>query len=105
MKKLPVFVGMMLGALIGLLTSLPDGMGLKIIMMSLGALAGTAVGLAISRIGRRSHMTPLQKDPIPGVGFSPEERMRTYWRDKGTIYPMSGHPDPEGATGDPDQLL
>ncbi len=105
MKKLLIFGGMVTGSLVGLFTSLPDAVGLKIVMISIGALAGTAVGLAISRIGGRSHMTPLQKDPIPGVGFSPEERMRTYWRDKGKIYPMSGHPDPEGATRDPDQLL
>ncbi len=31
--------------------------------------------------------------------------MKTYWRDKGKIYPMPGHPDPEGATRDPDQLF
>ncbi|RZI40141.1 hypothetical protein EGT07_25140 [Herbaspirillum sp. HC18] len=105
MKKLPPWVGMAVGALIGLFTSIPDSVGLKIVMMSIGALAGTAVGAAISRIGERNHKMRLQQDSIPGVGFSPEERMRTYWRDKGKIYPMSGHPDPEGATRDPDQLF
>lgn len=105
MKKLPLWGGMAVGALIGLFTSIPDGVGLKIVMMSIGALAGAAVGAAISRTGERSHKMPFHKDSIPGVGFSPEERMRTYWRDKGKIYPMLGHPDPEGATRDPDQLL
>lgn len=105
MKKLPILGGIAVGALIGLFTSISDGMGLKIVMMFIGALAGTAVGTAISRTGERSHRMPFKKDSIPAVGFPPEERMTTYWRDKGKIYPMPGHPDPEGATRDPDQLL
>lgn len=105
MKKTPIFVGMTLGAIAGLFAAIPDGLGLKIVMMSIGAVAGTAVGGAISRIGERGRKIPLQKDSIPGVGLSSEDRMKTYWRDKGKIYPMPGHPDPEGATRDPDQLF
>lgn len=105
MKKLPVLVGATVGAFIGLFTSISDGTGLKIVMMFFGALAGTAVGAAIWRTGKSSHKISFQRDSIPGVGFSPEEQLRTYWRDKGKIYPMSGHPDPDGATRDPDQLL
>lgn len=105
MKKLPVLIGMTVGALIGLFATFSDGLGLKIIMMFFGSLAGMAIGAAISRTGRSGHKMFLQGGSIPGVGFSPEEQLRTYWRDKGKIYPMSGHPDPDGATRDPNQLL
>jgi hypothetical protein len=100
MRKVALFVGLVLGACAGLLTSLGDGIGLKIVMMSIGAVAGAAIGGALARAGRRE---PLRRDSIPGVRFSPEEHARNYWRDKGEIYPMPGHPDPEGARGEFDR--
>ena len=101
MRKVALFVGPVLGAGVGLLTSLTDGIGLKIVMMLIGAVAGAAIGGAISRIGRkRNHESPVQRDSIPGVGFSSEDPMKNYWLDRGEIYPMPGHPDPEGARRD-----
>jgi hypothetical protein len=105
MNKLPVFLGLAVGAVIGLTASITSGLGLKIVMTGFGALVGTAIGGAISQTGKGSHKLPIQQDSIPGMGFSPEERLRTYWRDKGKIYPMPGHPDPEGATRDPGQIF
>ena len=104
MKKFPILAGMALGAILGLMTSIPDSSGLKIVMMSIGALAGIAVGGAISRMLSKGPSMPLRKDSGSNIGFSPEERMSTYWRDKGKIYPMPGHPDPEGVTRDLDHL-
>ena len=89
-----LLVGILLGAIVGLLSSLADGTALKIVMMVIGAIAGGAIGGALSRIGNR---TALHRNSIPEMGFSPDDRMKTYWRDKGEIYPMPGHPDPEGA--------
>src|SRR5688500_8370910 len=89
-----LLVGMALGATIGLLASLGDSTGLKIVMMAIGATAGAAIGGALSRVAKR---TALHRDSIPEMDFSPHDRMRTYWRDQGEIYPMPGHPDPEGA--------
>jgi len=103
MKKSAMWIGIAIGALIGLFTSIPDGLGLKSVMMSIGGLVGVAVGSAISRLGGRIRNMPFRQDSTPGVGFSQDERMRTYWRDKGKIYPMSGHSDPEGVDRDPDQ--
>lgn len=100
MRKLALFVGIILGAVLGLLTSLTDGIGLKIVMMSIGAVVGAAIGGALSKTGRR---VPIRPDSIPGMGSFSEEQMRNYWRDKGEIYPVPGHPDPEGARGEFDR--
>ncbi len=101
MRKVALFVGLALGAGVGLLTSLTDGIGLKIVMMSIGAVVGAAIGGAMSRIGNRNHKPMVRRDSIPGVGVSSEDPMRNYWLDKGEIYPMPGHPDPEGARREP----
>ena len=93
-KNALLLAAMVLGAILGLLSSLADSIGLKVVMMAIGAMAGAAIGGALSRIGNR---TALHRNSIPEMGFSPDDRMKTYWRDKGEIYPMPGHPDPEGA--------
>ena len=100
MRKGILVIGLIFGACVGLLTSLADGIGLKIVMMSIGAVVGAAIGGALARAGGRER---LRRDSIPGVGFSPEEHARNHWRDKGEIYPMPGHPDPEGARGEFDR--
>ena len=84
----------------GLLTALQDGVELKIVMMSIGAVAGAAIGGALSRMTNRK---PVQPKSIPGMGSFSEEQIRNYWRDKGEIYPAPGHPDPEGARGEFDR--
>ena len=104
MRIVALLVGLILGAAVGLLASLTDGIGLKIVMMAIGAVGGIAVGGALSRIGKKdAGLSPLS-DSISGLGFSSEDQMRTYWRDKGKSYPMPGHPDPEGARRDIDLM-
>ena len=93
-KNALLVVGMALGAIVGLLASLGDSSGLKIVMMAIGGTAGAAIGGALSRIGKRA---ALRRDSVPETDFPSHDRMRTFWRDKGEIYPMPGHPDPEGA--------
>lgn len=93
-RNVLLLIGMALGAIVGLLSSLGDSTGLKIVMIAIGGIAGAAIGGALSRVGKR---TAHQRDSFPEIGFSPDDRMKTYWRDKGEIYPMPGHPDPEGA--------
>lgn len=92
----------MLGAAIGLLSSLTDSIGLKIVMMSIGALAGAAVGGAIGRIGTKR--LPLDHaEESYGLGTSPEDRMRNFWRDKGKLVPFSGPPESQGTRRDFDR--
>ena len=103
MKKTPIFVGMALGAIAGLFVAIPDGLGLKIVMMSIGAVAGTAVGGAISRMGKKGTLPLYEAEESYGQGTSPEDRMNNFWRDKGKVVPFSGPPDPEGTSHDFDR--
>lgn len=103
MKKTPIFVGMTLGAIAGLFTSLPNGLGLKIVMMSIGVVAGAAIGGALSRPGKMNTMATREADDSYGLGASAEDRMRNFWRDKGKVVPFSGPPDPEGTSHDFDR--
>lgn len=104
MRKLPIFVGMVTGLLLGFITTISDGIGVRAVLMLIGALAGLAVGMGIYRMRTGSAEKKLRRDTVIGGGLLPEERIATYWRDKGSIYPMPGHPDPEGATKDSGDL-
>jgi hypothetical protein len=83
MKKLHLWLAIATGALIGLLASIPDGWGVKIGMILLGSLVGVAIGGAIARIGKRAQSTRYDEDALAGLGVSPEDIARNYWRDKG----------------------
>jgi hypothetical protein len=102
MRKVALSAGLVLGAGIGLLASLTDSIGLKIVMMSIGAVAGAAIGGAIARIGSRR--PPLEDlDVSYGLGTSPDDRVRNFWRDKGKVVPFSGAPGPQGTRHDFDR--
>jgi hypothetical protein len=102
MRTVALFAGLVLGTGIGLLASLTDGIGLKIVMMSIGAVAGAAIGGAIARIGSRQ--PPLEDvDESYGLGTSPDDRVRNFWRDKGKVVPFSGPPDSQGTRHDFDR--
>jgi len=105
MKKTPIFVGMALGVLAGLFTSLPDDVGLKIVMMSIGALVGVAVGGAVAHIGKKDKHLKSDDDALAGLGVTPDDLMRNYWRDKDRP-PLSSPLEPEHGHHqfDPDQI-
>ena len=93
MRKVALFVGLVLGAGVGLLTSLTDGIGLKIVMMSIGAVAGAAIGGALSHMGRKGQRLSGADEAVPGLGFSSEDRMRRYWLEKGRLTSAPGIPE------------
>lgn len=83
MRKL-IFIGFVVaGSSVGLLSTLGDGWGLKLFMTCLGALVGTAVGGALSRIGRRGRSSLYHEDTLHGLGTTSEDLMDNYWRDEG----------------------
>ena len=47
LRKITLYLGVVLEAAFGLLSSLTDGIGLKIVMMSIGAVAGQRSGDAL----------------------------------------------------------
>ena len=103
MKKLPLWGGMAVGALIGLFTSIPDGVGLKIVMMSIGVVAGAAVGGAFSPRWKNDEMELQESDESFGQGTSARDRMRNFWRDKGRPVRFSEPPDFDGTGHNFDQ--
>jgi hypothetical protein len=54
MKKLPILVGMVLGMIVGLFITIPDGFGLKVVMMSIGLVVGAVIGSVFSRQGKNT---------------------------------------------------
>ena len=87
MKKTSIVVGIALGAGIGLFATIPEEIGVKVGMMLIGALAGTALGGAIARMGeirgRKANKYDDDDDALVGLGVTPADLMHNYWRDKG----------------------
>jgi len=83
MRKL-IFIGFIVaGSAVGLLSTLGDGWGLRLLMMCVGALVGTAGGGALSRIGLGGSPVPRRDDTLRGLGTTPEDLVDNYWRDEG----------------------
>lgn len=83
MRKLS-FVGIVAaGALVGLLSAADDDWATKIVLISVGALFGSACGGAITRLGMSKAPLPWQNDAIPGMGVTSEDLAANYWRDRG----------------------
>lgn len=95
MKMAPILVGIAVGTLIGLFTAISDGIGLRIVMMSIGALAGIAVGGAMSAyIGKTDRALKSDDDALAGLGVTPGDLAWNDWRDKGRP-PLSSLLQPE----------
>jgi hypothetical protein len=83
MRKL-IFIGFIVaGSAVGLLSTLGDGWGLRLFMMCVGALVGTAAGGGLSRLGRGGRRVLRQDDTLRGLGTTPEDLVDNYWRDAG----------------------
>ena len=88
MRKAIFLLFLLLGIGAGYLPARNDDWGVRIVMMTVGALFGGAVGGGLSQMGRgRSRRLPLQTDdeiePIPGMGVSGRDLAANYWRDEG----------------------
>lgn len=99
MRKAVFLFFLLLGIGIGLLSARHDGWGLRMVMMSVGALFGGAFGGGLSQIGKRQRrslrsLTEEEIEPIPGGGSAGRDLAANYWRDKGAP-PFTRMPDPE----------
>ncbi|MES2260964.1 MAG: hypothetical protein V4724_20795 [Pseudomonadota bacterium] len=97
MKTTPIIVGIALGVCIGLFVTIPEDIGVKIGMMLIGALAGTALGGAIACIGEKQGRKAQYDDgddALVGLGVTPADLMHNYWRDKGRL-PLTEPLEPE----------
>lgn len=83
MRKL-IFVGFVaVGALLGLVLAASAAWGPRLVIMSFGALAGVAVGGALSGIGRKGSIPRPRDEALRGLGTTSEDLEDNYWRDEG----------------------
>ena len=80
MRKAIFSLFIAMGACAGLLSSLDGGWGLRIVMTTLGAVAGIAIGGGVTRMGKG---TRTESRAIPGLGTDSEDLAANYWRDGG----------------------
>lgn len=105
MRKAIFLLFVALGAAAGLLATLEETWGVRILMTAIGTVVGVAIGGALSRIG-------LGRGPTrrPGAyrAFTPpmfgEDLDNNFWRDRG--YPPFAKPqsEPDRHMFDPDRL-
>ncbi len=106
MRKAVLLIFVVAGAGAGLIAAMDGDWGLRVVMMTIGAVVGAAIGGAVTRLGKRSTpLRPVGLDESYGQGTSAEDRDRNYWRDKGHppfMKPPRGEPDRH--LFDPDRL-
>lgn len=97
MRKSILFACIAIGGMAGLLVAAYDTWSVRAVMMSIGCVAGAAIGGAIGRlrtgVGARRHEA---LDATFGMGSGPDDRERNYWRDGGHppfMRPSRSEPD------------
>ncbi|MBI2752341.1 MAG: hypothetical protein HYX46_02335 [Betaproteobacteria bacterium] len=81
MRKLIFYGFIVAGMVLGLVLAASASWGPRIVVMLFGALAGTAIGGALSGIGRRG--PHVRDETLRGLGTTTEDLMDNYWRDEG----------------------
>jgi len=72
MRKAIFFGFIVAGVIAGLLASVPEEWPTRIVLMSLGALMGAAIGGALSRVGRHRSIRWIA-DSLPNDGTSSKD--------------------------------
>ena len=106
MRTALFFIFVAVGAGVGLASALTDDCGVKVVMVSIGAVTGAAIGGSISGIAARvSKKQAFDNSAVPGQGMTPMDLMDNYWRDKGRP-PLTSALEPEHGRHqfDPDKL-
>ncbi len=84
MRKFVFVFFVILGAGMGLLFSIKEDWGVRLIFMFFGAIAGAAVGGPVSGVGNRQQRSSRPRiDTLRGLGMTDEDLMDNYWRDEG----------------------
>lgn len=95
-RKLLIYIPMALGVGVGLFATLFDTWGARLILMTLGGVAGMALGGVLSLLVHGTGSLQTKPEPRPPSGFGPdhEELAENYWRDRGYL-PFSAPPLPD----------
>lgn len=102
MRKAVFTFFLLLGIGCSLLSTRNDDWGTRIVMLAVGAMVGSAIGGALSQIGKPLRRLPLLADeeaePFPAsLGTSSRDRAANFWRDEGHM-PFMKPPRPELGT-------
>ena len=106
MRKTVFLTLVVIGAAVGLVSATGDDWGVKIVMLTVGAVAGAAIGGAVSGIAASGRKRlSREADLETGLGMQPNDLMDNYWRDKG-LPPLVSALEPEHGRHqfDPDKL-
>lgn len=106
MRKTVFLTLVVIGAAVGLVSATGDDWGVKIVMLTVGAVAGAAIGGAVSGIAASGRKRlSREADVATGLGMQPDDLMNNYWRDKGRA-PLVSALEPEHGRHqfDPDKL-
>jgi hypothetical protein len=82
MRKLVFFAFIACGAAVGGFSALNDGLGLAVVMMSIGTVVGLVLGGAVTGLWTGTAGTH-DSTPVDGYQAVSEERDQHYWRDRG----------------------
>lgn len=89
-----IFIGFtVLGAALGLFSAMNESAGVQVVMAAVGAVAGVAIGGALSRVGRRRRA--MDVSPMAYSPGAAEDRVSNYWLDHGRLTAAPGLPDPD----------
>ena len=102
MRKTVFLFFILLGVAVGVFGALNESVGLKIIFGGIGAVAGTAVGGALSGVGRKRHRPMFHFEDADGFAEQQDEQMRNYWLDRGRLTASPGLPHSDD--NDPDSF-
>ena len=83
MRKIIFIFFILTGATVGVFSAWDGDWGLRVVMMTFGAVVGSAIGGGLARIGRKTKLTRKEGNVIPGLGTTTEDLAANFWRDKG----------------------
>lgn len=94
------------GAAVGLASTIADDWALRIVMMTIGAIAGAAIGGATAGIAASGRKRQIREgDAAPDLSMTPDDSVENYWRDKGRPQLTSAlEPEHGRHQFDPDKL-
>lgn len=92
MRKILFVIFILLGSATGVLIVINESAGLKIVLGSIGAVAGAAIGGALAGIGRCSGLPHAQFNATDGLASVQDEQARNYWLNRGRLTSSPGFP-------------
>lgn len=106
MRKSILFVCIAIGGVAGLLVAAQDAWSVRAVMISIGCVAGAAIGGAFGRVARGTVVRrPEALDASFGMGNGPEDLDRNYWRDGGHLpFMRPTRSEPDRHMLDPDRV-